>query len=377
MKRKNVALLLLLMAAVLWVITDCMGDDNRPAHNPNDDALLTEPFTLTLYVGQGYSDAEKAIHTLTVPVYERKNDHTHESLAYLAAVDGITYDGVGYFSVKVRLRKPEANMEYSLVPLANADDKTVARFVGKTKAELQQALMINTNGQWGSERDAISRLRSYMPFWGETTWLTEDAAGKPAGGSSGRIRMIRTLARLDVGLDWHEGDRTTVSAFYGLPGYEVEEVHLFRIPDKAFVMPVEVYYTDPEVTRPSVPATAVLQHLGESSGEVDEGVLYTETADDDKSINEMYLPENKNIDADRETALVVGIRQVESGKLSYYRLSMEKDANGSIRPILRNQRYIFSITRILSSGSHTPEGALHSTQHTADYTIMTRNMSAD
>jgi hypothetical protein len=355
-----------------------MGDNNRPTNN-TDDKLLTEPFTLTLYVGQGYDEAKEAIHTLTVPVYQRSNNYTHEAMVYVAAVDGISYEGAGVFNVKLRLRKPELNTEYRLVLLANteSDASTIARFVGKTKAELQQALMINTNGRWGSERSTISHLRSYMPFWGETAWLTEDAVGKLTGGSSGRIRMIRTLARLDVGLDWHEGDRTTVSAFYGLPGYEVEEVHLYRIPDKAFVMPVEVYYTDPEVTRPSVPVTAVLQHLGESSGDVDDGVLYTETADDDKSINEMYLPENKNIDTDHETALVVGIRQVESGKLSYYRLSMDKDANGNIRPILRNKRYIFSITRILSSGNYTPEGALHSTQHTADYTIITRNMSAD
>ncbi|MDR0892248.1 MAG: hypothetical protein LBN24_06490, partial [Mediterranea sp.] len=182
-----------------------------------------------------------------------------------------------------------------------------------------------------------------------------------------RIQMLRALARFDVGFNFNKAGGVTTGneSFKGLTGYTLQTVHVYRTRDKAAVIPLSDNYdtTNHKVTAPSV--LGDIKNTG-AQGSGDTGLTYTVDPTLGATVRDIYLPENN---ADQATVIVVGVEDGD-GHLGYYKMALDANADGNDDPVLRNYRYVFSITGINGRGQDKPEDALHTVEADIHYQVV-------
>jgi hypothetical protein len=183
--------------------------------------------------------------------------------------------------------------------------------------------------------------------------------------------MLRALARFDVGFNFNKAGGVTTGneSFKGLTGYTLQTVHVYRTRDKAAVIPQAGNYdaTNGKVTAPS--EIGNIKNTG-AQGSGDTGLTYTVDPTLGATVRDIYLPENNADQADQATVIVVGIKNDADGHLGYYRMTLDANADGNADPVLRNYRYVFSISGITGRGQDKPEDALHAVTSGISYQVV-------
>ncbi|GAE84227.1 hypothetical protein [Bacteroides reticulotermitis] len=363
---------LALAVLLLLLFTGCMTDQHESVRKGGSVYI-----TLALNTGNtsGTSAtrampvaADEEIRNASVLVF-KKEAADREILDYQAEIVGNISGSNGEFSAIVKLQKSVDNEQYSLVVIANKGNDIGYNYYGKTKAELQQALVFDCTDRWKAALDGSTDYDP-IPMWGEVgaQVINESISFE----NSSKVNMLRSLARFDVGLMFDKQENSEV--FLGLAGYELQTVHLYRSRDKAYVIPVEANYSvaGKVATAASVPATAGTNHSA-AVGSGDNGFVYTAqnygTEMEKKSVREIYVPENALIDFADATNIVVGIKNLATGNVGYYRMDVDADKDGTRESILRNHHYVFSVTAVTGSGMPTPEEAENAASSDISYVV--------
>lgn len=175
-----------------------------------------------------------------------------------------------------------------------------------------------------------------IPMWGESAaeFVVDETMGVQT------VDMYRSLARIDVGLDFTEENGKLTETALGLSDFKINSVYLPCTTDYMFVP------TSLTPDQPNVPA----DHIRDP----DNPLAYVGLGSVDSYVREIYVPEAA-VQADRNKmyCLIVGGFFDGSTTETYYRLDFVKD-NGdqttTTLPILRNHRYVFNIKDIKLKG---------------------------
>jgi hypothetical protein len=301
--------------------------------------------------------------------------------------------GTGDFSVT--LPQTMGTSTVNLVTLANAESTLIGT--------------IGTDGTGGDSHPGTSIGSSYatvmplihasiagkmfaaggvIPMWGETGQV------QITPGSSQSIQLVRSVARIDVGVgipsrestptsdEWtwngKQTDGTTI-------GFILEEVYLMRPNDLFAVAPAPAKRTGNIATAPTIP-TGITPFTAAASETL---FAFTDPGDfayggsglGGWTARRIYAPEAWVIDPsgqggsgtsmdeahEQRMAIVVGGRYVAgSNTTTYYRLDFAKD--GNLLDVLRNHLYQFNIVKVSGDGYADPQTA---------YRSKAMNMTAD
>ncbi|MDR0987928.1 MAG: hypothetical protein LBM06_00500 [Prevotellaceae bacterium] len=383
--KKVIFSLVILMAGVLQA---CIDDPmlSTPADHQDKvsvSLLLRTPFDTykpaSRAVDADVAASEKSIRSLSVLVFLRqtgKDGKTTDRLAYQAEATAAT-GGDGLYATTVTLKRSVAEETYNVMVIANRGETVGYSLVGKSREEVQQALTFAYGGAW----ETTDGKNNPFPMWGE--YYFGQITGNQSQGANTTIYLLRATARVDVGLNFTPGDGGSADseAFAGLSGWSLQNVRLYRTRTKASVMPLDQNYnaTGKKVTAPTVPSDATLNHAGATGSTADGGAVYSSpnvTGDVSKlaaaSVHQIYLPENGATPDKETTAVVVGLKNETTGKLSYFRVDIAGNQS-TAASVLRNYRYIFNITGVNGPGFNNPDDALDAVRTDLTYSVIAWN----
>ncbi|MDR0962611.1 MAG: hypothetical protein LBM62_08675, partial [Mediterranea sp.] len=314
---------------------------------------------------------EAGIDDISVLVFRRntaEDGTTTETLSYQAEATKVV-GSKGVYSTTVKLLKSHNGEQYSVMVIANCGGSVGYPLYGKTKAQVQQALTFG-----------VDKMPSdYIPMWGESDFGV--ITGNSFGGGITDIKMLRALARFDVGFVYNATSGLSNGSYQGLSNYSLESVHVYRTRDKGYVIPLEGNYTVSKnsqtgavenviAKKASIPGDANLLNPGTSKD--DNGIEYTTVATRG-FVEQIYIPENSADNTAQTTIIVVGIKEHTTGHVGYYRMDMGYNSDQTHRQVLRNYRYIFSITKVNSDGLNTPDDALNADDADLIYNVLPWN----
>ena len=311
------------------------------------------------------AQAERAIDAkmLSVIVFscvDNGGGHITETFDYVATVKGgVVYDemDVNKAIVVAELMKSNtANDYYRIVVIANhvLSNVNPVRNV-TTKKDLLKQLTYPVPEKWNA---------AFFPMWGESRPIViSDNMPSPT------INLCRALAGIDVGLNFKSDNGKLTDQAYGISGFKLAEVLVYRTYDKGYVAPP---IGDTSET-PSVPSDA-LRHGDDSPLDY----IIPNVGGVDVYAREIYVPEadlplapaNDNIHC-----IVIGGYYQNSAVVSYYRLDFAKETTSGERiylPLLRNHRYVFNIIQVHGPGFSSAMSALASmpTTGNVDYDLV-------
>ncbi|MDR1004351.1 MAG: hypothetical protein LBL97_05020 [Prevotellaceae bacterium] len=382
---KKISLFIGIIAGML-TMHGCIDENLLPggdsdANNVYVTLTLNAPSGDNIAATRGATEekAERTIQNISVLVFRRETSSggaVTETLAYQAKATDISGGTNGVYSTVVSLVKSTGNDLYNVVVIANKGEDVGYSLYGKTREEVQQALTFNYSGDWSM----TDGKNAPFPMWGESYFGKIDKDSYLSQAAS--ISMLRALARVDVGLSFTptaEGSLQS-EAFAGISGWTLKSVHLYRTRTQGCVIPAATAYdTDSKsVTAPTVPGSASLNNPG-NAGVVDGGKIYqspnvTGSVSNlaSGSVHQIYIPENTAASDETATAVVVGLEEQSSSKTYYYRIDLGGNRN-TLKPILRNYRYVLSITGVNGQGMDTPDDALHAVRANLDYVVLPWN----
>jgi len=310
------------------------------------------------------AQAERAIDAkaLSVIVFSCVDDgdgNITETFDYVATVKGgVVYNemDVNKATVVAELMKSStANDYYRIVVIANhvLSNVNPVRNV-TTKKDLLKQLTYPVPEKWNA---------AFFPMWGESRPIViSDNMPSPT------INLCRALAGIDVGLNFKSDNGKLTDQAYGISGFKLAEVLVYRTYDKGYVAPIG----DTSET-PSVPSDA-LRHGDDSPLDY----IIPNVGGVDVYAREIYVPEadlplapaNDNIHC-----IVIGGYYQNSAVVSYYRLDFAKETTSGERiylPLLRNHRYVFNIIQVHGPGFSSAMSALASmpTTGNVDYDLV-------
>jgi hypothetical protein len=372
----------------------CMDDYRAPYNEPGMTTEDSTYVTLTLTtdklsvpesraIAATGTSSEIFIQEVMVFAFRKASgdpDTANELVYQAEATDPSGGRHTGVYTTQVKLLKSgEDNEEYSLMVICNWGTTIGYSYYGMSKAELQQELLAKGDdgiGRWPAKMDDPYDGYTPIHMYGETAFQVITDQSFASGNNN--IFMTRSLARFDVGLMFQkgsgEGDDLKTENFAGIAGYSLDSIFVYRVREQAAVIPA---YDDEG--QPIFPSSVVLRHPG-VIGSGDRGFGYkadefgtVETTLRSASVREIYVPENRSDVALEATAIVVGIYDEVKGQTGYYRMLLDLDGDDTMEPVIRNNRYIFSITSITGDGMNTPEDALNAVESEITYTVIDWN----
>lgn len=231
-----------------------------------------------------------------------------------------------------------------------------------------------------------------FPMWGES----EEFRMRPQGTIAGTIKLIRSVARIDVGVNFRKkadgkfplNEMLADGLYNGGRGtyFKLEEVYVCRTAKSGTYGAGEEVYADGKlVTKPTPPVPYEIFNDRDYDDDVLTPLKYTDTeltkSGNDVSEEEhcrrcltrmCYIPEtlNNGKEFDEAACLVVGGRYDKpDAAITYYRIDIAKvrTENGSqMKPrpedryhILRNNCYVVNITSVNGHGEQTAKDALY------------------
>lgn len=293
-------------------------------------ANATPPRTI---LKSGQTDLESRISQIQILVFE------NDSYQYRVAGTGISNSA--NFSATFKARLLSSDQPTTIYIIANADAEIDANepLVGETTADVKAKLT-----------KAISTNATVTDFvmWGSYVFPTGISA--TTENNINNIRMLRSVARVDV-----------IAA--ALPNFELVSIQAFRVSDNMQLIP-DNPTTTPGVTDPSVP-TGATQSINTTP------ISTPPTS----SVAQLYLPEVATpLSGDLvndATCIVIGGLYAGSSTVSYYRLDFNPNIAGHpFGQILRNNRYEFNITYVLSEGYATAQEAANNISSSMEVRIV-------
>lgn len=305
-----------------------------------------------------------------------------DKLLYEAKVTGITPTPEDHQEGTLTARLKKTNEAVSLVLYANVEDTWTAPAKGTSKADVAKSLTftVPANKAWAEKRGRL-------PMWGEANKVTLDFANPSALLGTGRIHLIRSVARIDVGLNLKalrnsgakDGDfDETAQPLKGKDEsgnevtYTLKSVALYRASDKGFIAPTDVTTGSDgysALTRtPALPAgvSAVDHTISDVSDNIVKRSLY---------VPETANPQDKEVKLSTRPRLIVGLGRSDwaTDKVSYYPIDfLTKGGNGtfSYLHLLRNVRYKVSLIGVTGPGFDNPDEAVKAAATRLRYVVI-------
>ena len=304
-----------------------------------------------------------------------------DKLLYEAKITGVEPTPTDHQAGTISARLKKTTESVSLVLYANVEGTWTTPAPGTKKVDVANSLTFSVpaNKAWA----AGDRL----PMWGEANKVTLDFANPSALLGTGRIHLIRAVARIDVGLNLKalsnngakDGDfDETAQKLTGTNEkgeevtYTLKSVALYRASDKGFIAPTNVNggsdgYRALTHT-PALPTgvSAVNHSLSDVSDNIVKRSLY---------VPETANPQDKDTKLSARPRLVVGLGRSDWGnKVTYYPIDfLTKDGtNGtfSYLHLLRNVRYKVSLLGVSGPGFDKPEDALEAAATRLRYVVI-------
>lgn len=157
---------------------------------------------------------------------------------------------------------------------------------------------------------------TYIPMWGEGT-ITSVTSGE---NNTGELTLKRAVAKVNV----------TVNGGNGITDFKITEVRLHQYNTQG-------YYAPLKDDGPSVPESSKI-----STEFLTSGIL--SGVEGNKVENKFYIPEHKNIGAEKEAKVYLVIEAEARGKMKSYTIPFSE--NGKDYNVLRNHIYVFNITSV-------------------------------
>lgn len=317
------------------------------------------------------ADQESAVSAdkLYVLVFKTKDansvdlDEPNEQYAYTAKVASVTrLTDKNQYEAKIRLKADDATTPYRLVLITNCDFDPTALSEGMTKTEVFASASLKKafTDKWPT--DANARI----PMWGEsnTQRITENVTFGDCKdtNSTNRIHLVRSLARVDVGLNFGTEFTSETATPNGQTPFKLQSVRVYRMAN-SFTIPgtqSNTFHMDNNAKKPIPVLPDGVQMAADANP-----LVFDQVSDPEKAtVREIYIPERlKGTNRTDRPCLVIG--GLYNGKLTYYRLDFIKTPKeghpkdtAEALDILRNHRYRFNITKVTGPGSDTPEDAL-------------------
>ncbi|MCD8081276.1 MAG: fimbrial protein [Bacteroides sp.] len=261
--------------------------------------------------------AEGAVSSVDILVFE----DTESGYRYASSVSGYSLVSTGEDTYEFRARIVATAEPLKLYLVANTSNIAQALTVGDTEDQVKEAIVREFTSD-GFDHTLPMFAEQEFPA-GLTTHTEID------------VMLVRSVARVDV--------LNTASAF------TLRTVYVYRANDRYQVIPDQMQ--DDRVTAPSIPAGARRDvHMGPFA------------VTNNQFAEQLYLPESPAVSPATEqltaTAVVVGGRFGDDTQDTYYRMDFIPDEDPELfGQILRNHRYIFTITSVEGSGWSTPDEA--------------------
>lgn len=319
------------------------------------------------------ADQESAVSAdkLYVLVFKTKSatgaplDEPNEEYAYTAKVASVTrLTDKNQYEAKIRLKADDASTPYRLVLITNCDFDPADLSVGMTKAQVfaHESLKKAFTDKWPT--DANARI----PMWGESnTQRIEEGVTfgdcKDAS-STNKIHLVRSLARVDVGLNFGADFTSETATPNGQTPFKLQSVRVYRMAT-SFMIPgtqSNTFHMDGTTKKPLTVLPDGVQMAADANP-----LVFDQVSDPEKAtVREIYIPERlKGSNRTDRPCLVIGGVYGSDTKPTYYRLDFIKKPTptspkdkAEALDILRNHRYRFNITKVTGPGSDSPEDAL-------------------
>lgn len=320
------------------------------------------------------ADQESAVSAdkLYVLVFKTKGangaplDEPEEQYAYTAKVASVNrLADKNQYEAKIRLHADDATTPYRLVLITNCDFDPAGLSVGMTKTQVfaSESLQKAFTDKWPT--DANARI----PMWGEsnTQHITEDVTFGDCKdtNSTNRIHLVRSLARVDVGLNFGTEFTSETATPNEQTKFKLQSVRVYRMAN-SFMIPgtqSNTFHMDGTTKKP----LTVLPDPAPTMAADTKPLIFDKVSDPEKAtVREIYIPErDKGTKRTDRPCLVIGGVYGSETKTTYYRLDFIKkptptSPKDQVEPldILRNHRYRFNITKVTGPGSDSPEDAL-------------------
>lgn len=292
-------------------------------------------------------------------------DEPNEEYAYTAKVASVTrLTDKNQYEAKIRLKADDASTPYRLVLITNCDFDPADLSVGMTKAQVfaHESLKKAFTDKWPT--DANARI----PMWGESnTQRIEEGVTfgdcKDAS-STNKIHLVRSLARVDVGLNFGADFTSETATPNGQTPFKLQSVRVYRMAN-SFMIPgtqSNTFHMDGTTKKPLTVLPDGVQMAADANP-----LVFDKVSDPEKAtVREIYIPERlKGTNRNDRPCLVIGGLYGSDTKPTYYRLDFIKKPTptspkdqADALDILRNHRYRFNITKVTGPGSDTPDEAL-------------------
>lgn len=270
----------------------------------------------------------------------------------------------GNFSVRVPISLDKQKLKFLLFSnsktiIGNPDTKFTAGTT--TESDIRSSLTLQAGAQWKANRK--------IPMWAEDAFtFTVPATGSSAAAVA-NLKLMRMLARVDVGIKYNGNDLTSTAA--GLANFKLKQIRVHHSKDKGQLMPgTDAYSTATTagnkvitVTKPSIPTGG--NNIPPYGISITNDAIHA--CEREIYMFEQQITGKEGFDVNRTCILVQG--EYTAGtvtKTGWYRLDFRgfkktaADAAGGYADILRNMLYRFNITAVKGPGFATEEDALSS-----------------
>ena len=283
---------------------------------------------------------------------------TDETFLYATEAVAVTNDpGNLTKTFKVTLLPSDGLKRQRIVLLANLPQNIAAYGIteGMTKTESMELLVFATPTKW----DASTGSPVYLPMWGESPKVSH-VNNKTTGESFGSISLLRSVARIDVGLNINISGLGDLPQGFADNLFKISDVRVYNSSDRGLIAPNSAAgFTGQYVTNPTILAgTTTNSYLPYQNNVALNGF-----------IREIYVSEykNKGISDDNLFFLLVGGFYTAPGsaanttKKTWYRVDFydrsQPVPDNARFDILRNHRYIVNITSVDGEGFDDPAEA--------------------
>lgn len=340
-----------MLIAATAALTGCLNDphyEGPATRNPGGDGvevaidLYVPGTTVTRAIG---NSEENNIKTIDILVFRESGGS--EKFFYRTHGSDISAASEANRNFKVYLRESASVTDVHrivvLANLRNAVDAVADDFTdGMTKDEVLALIKFDTSAKWN-----VSASYTPLPMWGESTSM-QAVDDDTTGDVIGAITMMRSVARIDVGLNMTGTDYAPL----GLSGaFKISTVSVYNTRSKGFASPqpettdiagTVLYPSDTGITVNASPLTYPVDAPGYGVT----GSIYVAESGNRERANE----ESEWTDTDDATFLIIGGYYPETGSsVSWYKINC-LDSSGNMMDILRNHRYIVNITSITGVG---------------------------
>ncbi|MDR1882245.1 MAG: hypothetical protein LBR26_05615, partial [Prevotella sp.] len=277
-------------------------------------------------------------------------------LCYAAVTEPSKITGAG--SIKtfdVDLRAAGNITDAYVMVVANAAVDTLGFAASRPTKEtiMGEKMTFPSSGKWNVAKTNDTDFTPF-PMWG----MTDSSVSLTSASSISSISLLRSVARIDVGLKFPDNVTDGTETGQGLTPsttFTLEEVYLYNSLDKGSVAPYNGNYSGTTVTAPSIPTTP---DPGTNNSPVPSYLSSNGTADgfdtNKSCMRAIYMAEHAaGTDALSDNPyLVIGGRYNGSGTVTYYRLDFVSGnyPDQEFLPVLRNHRYRFNITGVAGPG---------------------------